>query len=325
MSHDDEPRDLLLPGLAGPPPVPSLVELVEPTPPELEHEPAGLVLPVDSASTAGAGGRILRLRSKRVLPPLTAKEVRFSSLKHMAKSPAHYFAALRRNANVQSDVMRFGVLVHTLVLGGQGYAAYDGHRRGKEWDAFRKARANRGKMLVSRAELLRARKVARAVKNDPIAGPLLKGKREQEIFWDHAGRRCGGRIDVIGTGGQWIADLKTAATADPAFFPRAALRMHYAAQLSWYREGAHLNGLMAPDVPAYVIAVEPVEPFAVVVYRIGDAALELGERSWRAWIERVRVCEDSNFWPGYTQTIAALDVPEEDSFALTIDGEEIAV
>jgi PDDEXK-like domain of unknown function (DUF3799) len=178
-------------------------------------------------------------------------------------------------------------------------------------------------MLVTKTELARAQKVARAVRRDPVSAPLLKGKRELELFWDHGGRNCGGRIDIVGTGGAWIADL-TAAFAEPGFFSRAALRMHYNAQLSWYRRGAQLNGLMAANAPAYIIAVETVEPFAVVVLKISDAALELGERCWRSWVETVRVCEESGAWPGYTQTVVDLDLPNEDPFVLTIDGEEVA-
>ena len=87
------------------------------------------------------------------------KPVRFSNLRLMAKSPAHYRAALDGERE-DTLAMRLGRLVHALVLGGD-YLVWDGTRRGKEWDRF--AEENAGREIVTASELAQAEPVAAAV------------------------------------------------------------------------------------------------------------------------------------------------------------------
>lgn len=321
MNPADDSRDLLLPGLEG---APSELAALAIAPPVLDLVP--VAAPVDAlvAPVTLEGARIVKPRPKREVVPLTSRPLRFSNLKHIAKSPAHALAALRKDAWVPTPSMNFGTLVHALVLGGK-VAAFDGPRRaGAEWKAFQKA--NRGKLLVSKSELQRARKAARAVRTDPIAGPLVRAaRREVEMAWDYCGRACAGRADLIARNGSFVADLKTTTTASPEWFPRMALRAHYHVQLAYYRHGAAMNGLARPDADAFIIAVEPSPPWAVVVYQLSPTALDFGTRSWVGWVERYRVCEASGAWPGYAQSLVDLDVPTEEGLSLVIDGEEIAV
>lgn len=57
--------------------------------------------------------------------------------------------------------------------------------------------------------------------------------------------------------------------------------------------------------------------------RLTPRALEEGEKLNRSWIERLDGCELADEWPGYTQSILDLDVPDDASDALLIDGEEV--
>jgi xanthine/CO dehydrogenase XdhC/CoxF family maturation factor len=211
--------------------------------------------------------------------------------------------------------MLFGSLVHALVLGGD-YVVFGGERRGNAWTEFEQC--NAGRMIVTMKELAKAEKVASAVKRNEDAVKWLDGQRERDLEWTAYGVKCGGRVDVIGK--RWVTELKTTQSADPMRFPNQALRMGYHAQLAWYREGARQLGHMIED--AVIVAVETVEPFAVTVFQLTPRALEEGHKLNALWMERARVCRESNFWPAYTQTITPLDVPED--VELTIDGEDIA-
>ena len=97
--------------------------------------------------------------------------------------------------------------------------------------------------------------------------------------------------------------------------------MGYHAQLAWYADGAKAAGLvLAPR--CYVVAVEMKPPHVVTCLELTDRALDMGRRAYRLWWERLMVCERSDYWPGYVEGIAPLDVPEDET--LWIDGEEVA-
>jgi hypothetical protein len=228
---------------------------------------------------------------------------RFSTLKHMAKSPAHYWHA-RNNAFEQTAAMRFGSLVHALVLGGY-YAVFEGAtRRGKEWDAFQLA--NAGKLIVKSDELASAKQVAHAVMTDPVAAPLLVGEHEKYIEWEHMGRPFRSTLDVLGK--TWIADLKTTTNASPELFAYHARRMNYHAQMATYAEAVGGMPSTGAWIDCYLLAVEINPPHGVTVHRLTPRAIDMGRRSLALWHERVRQCEDEGVWPGYCQSVIDLDV-----------------
>ncbi|MCC7277471.1 MAG: PD-(D/E)XK nuclease-like domain-containing protein, partial [Chromatiaceae bacterium] len=57
------------------------------------------------------------------------------------------------------------------------------------------------------------------------------------------------------------------------------------------------------------LAVEKAPPFAVGVYRLPDAALELGRRRWAEACRTYAACVESGRWPGYSETITELTLP----------------
>jgi exodeoxyribonuclease VIII len=241
-------------------------------------------------------------------------EVRFSNLKRMAQSPAHYRASL--SASYDTPAMRMGRLVHALVLGGR-FVVYEGERRGKAWAEFRAQ--NQSVDIATESEIHSAHLIADAVKADPCAAPYLEGLHEHRMTWSIAGRACRGTPDIIGK--DFIADLKTTNDASPWRFSRAALRMAYHAQLAWYQRGAAANGWHCPT--GVLIAVETSAPYAVTVHRLTPRALLEGNKLCVSWFEQLRNCEESGHWPGYSQAVLDLDVAEDDE-GLIIDGEVIA-
>lgn len=248
----------------------------------------------------------------RTFPPT---ELHWSELKKMGKSPAHFRAAFEEPGG-QSSAMLLGSFTHHLVLGGEGFVVYEAERRGNAWKAFQAAHA--GKMIVTEKEFQQGNRVAQAVRADPVAAPLLKGRREQFLTWQSMGRTCGGTLDVIGP--DCIVDLKTTSVAEPGWFARQALRLGYHAQLAWYLDGAIANGI--PAFRCWIVAVETAAPFAVTVMRVTPRALDEGRKLIRLWMERVAQCEAANTWPGYVQSAVDLDMAEEAN--LLIDGEEVA-
>lgn len=240
-------------------------------------------------------------------------ELHFSTLKLMAKSPAHVKAAID-NEWAPTRAMNLGTLIHSLVLGGD-VVVYEGQRRGKAWEAFEEE--HDGRFIVTRKEHDDARRAADAVQRHPIAGPLLDGRKEWAWRTMLHGRPCAGRIDVAGL--RATVDLKSTNDAEPFRFQRACLRMGYHAQLAWYQDARRMLGEDPGD--AYIIGVETKAPFAVTVLRVTPRALLEGQKLNRLWLERLAACEAADEWPGYVQSIVDLDVAED--AGLIIDGEEV--
>lgn len=248
--------------------------------------------------------------------------IRFSRLKAMATSPAHYLQAVTEERE-DTPAMRFGRAVHTLVLGGPEPVIWDGGiKRGKAWDAFY-AEHIRDEILTA-DEYERAQAVAAAVLANPLAADLLEGSSlEQTVSWTVAGRACRGRLDILNPPRRLVADLKTTTAAGPDLFTRQALRMGYHAQLAWYGDGSRAAGIADP-LHHFVIAVEVKPPYAPTVYEIDPQTVEIGRKLWRLWFERVLVCERSGYWPAYSESPLPLAAPDDPEFSLVIDGQEVA-
>jgi hypothetical protein len=243
--------------------------------------------------------------------------VRFSRLKLMAKSPQHYLSQTVE----ETAAMERGTAVHTLLLGGPRLTFFPGPaRRGKEWEAFEAANADA--QILTRTDYDTANAMADSVRRNKLAMEVLAGRHEVELAWKFLGRDCGSKVDVIGGGGRWVTELKTARDAEPTRFMWQAIRMNYHAQLAFYQDAVEASGQGDPQ-DAFVVAVESSAPYVVTTLRLTDRALEQGRRLFRLWFERVLACEEAKAWPGYCESIVDLDVPEDEP-ELTFGAEDAA-
>ncbi len=239
----------------------------------------------------------------RPLPPAADEPIRFSRLRRMAQSPAHFAFA----PNETSTSMDVGSAVHAMLLGGKRLTAFPGKvRNGKAWDQF--AADNRDALILTRRELAKAEGMAKAVRADKEAMRVLDGVREQTMEWRQNGRLCRGTPDVRGAG--FITELKSGETSDPRRFAYKVKQFCYHGQLAWYGDGSVLAGNEDPK-DYYVVAVEAAAPHVVTVFRMTKNAIDQGRRLARLWFERLLVCEATNEWPPYVQSIVDLDLPEE--------------
>lgn len=236
--------------------------------------------------------------------------LRFSRLKKMAQSPAHYLA----DVPIKSSAIDIGSAADLLILGGRRVVAYPGKvRNGKDWEAF--AADNADALILTGREYEIATGIADSVLSDPEACRVLEGDVQRTMHWDRQGRACCGTPDVIAPG-RYITDLKTGETADPRRFPWKMRAMAYHAQLAWYREGAYAESGVLSET-CYIVAVEQKPPFVPTVFKLSEHVLDLGSRLCRLWFEQLLVCEATNEWPGYAQTIVDLDLPDQE------DGNEL--
>ena len=240
--------------------------------------------------------------------------LRFSRLKLMGKSPAHYAAYV----STPTGAMETGTAADKLLLGGKVVAYPGPTRRGKEYDAF--AAANSDALIVTQKEFAVADGIAQSVSACHDAMRLLTGIRQHTMLWDFNGRPCRGTPDVRGDG--FLTDLKTGETSDPRFFHFKVRRFAYHAQMRFYETGVALANL-PPVTDSYIVAVEQAPPHVVTVYRLSAATIELGARLWRLWLEQLQVCEASGSFPPYSQSIVDLELFEDEELLELGDAAEV--
>ena len=234
--------------------------------------------------------------------------VRFTRLKNIASSPAHYFDSVQHDGD-DSLARRIGRGVHALLFG-QPVAVWTGKvRRGKEWDAW--SAEHSGKVVLNIKERDHAGAVANAVRSDPQARELLFAdgtKLERTIEWRVNGRLCRGTPDAYNR--RAVTDLKTHRRMPPARFISTATWAAYHSQVPWYANGLISLDEIDEDAGQYIVAVESSRPYPVTTYRLTPGAIDMGQRLYTAWMETLATCEAANQWPAYAQSIQPFHVEE---------------
>lgn len=237
--------------------------------------------------------------------------VRFSRLKLMAKSPAHYAAGVDTSTSAKDK----GTAVHAILFRGKRVTFYGektesgraAPRNGAKWEAFQSA--NAGALILSAREYDQVQRMVEAVRADRQAMEALTGTAEETLLFDFLNLESRTTPDVWSPD-SW-AELKTSISADPFRFTHQSLRMYYHAQMAFHREGLWRAKRVKPK-HGYVVAVESTAPYPVTVFRMTDNALDKGDRTIRAWFEQLKTCLASDQWPPYSQSVVDLDVPESE-------------
>jgi hypothetical protein len=259
------------------------------------------------------------------------RRVNWSSLKLIAKSPAHY----RQNQltpRADTDALKRGRCTHLAVFEPEVFAStcvvWDGGaRRGKDWDAFRRKHA--ASEILTEKEHGQCVAIAAAVRADAAAAKYLAGgKSEATVLWTHTAPDvghlkgysldCKSRIDFVATCGA-LVDLKTTRDASPDGFGRECWRLGYHAQAAFYSDAfAAATGSRLPYV---LVAVEAEAPYAVTVYRVPEVVIEAGREHYRALLDRLWICRSENRWPAYADGELELTLP---SWAIDADDEDVS-
>ncbi len=266
-----------------------------------------------------------------------------SGVGRLLRSPAHYQAYAAAPTPDTPD-MRLGRAVHAAILQPSVFAGtYAGEPdiNGPEFANHAKPRASkmykemRAEMESLGAEVLTCDEwdavvgMKEAVHAHPRAAKLIQstGRAELSMVWDDeaTGVRCKSRIDwhTPSKAGGAIVDLKTTTDASPGAFERTIFRFGYHRQGTLYLRGARAAGLAAAHF--VLIAVEKTPPYGVVLYRLDDDAVRLGETQVDFGLARYAHCRAKDEWPGYTTDVVDIGVPKWADAAVERDLEEVAL
>ncbi len=232
-------------------------------------------------------------------PPL-----RFSGLKLMDKSAAHY----RAGRIEDKSPMRKGTALHSFLIGDKDRvcvfeegARNDRHAKYQEFKA-----ANLGKEILIPSEMIDVQGMRRAVEAHPRAMELLEGEREKRIEWTIGDRKCSGTPDVVRCFGdrKRLVELKSSFTTAIEPFKWHARKMAYHAQVDWYSNGIDSSMTYPSGLPTeehFIVAVEATAPYPVTVFELDEKILLAGRKRWRQWFEALRICEATHHFPAYAQ------------------------
>lgn len=173
------------------------------------------------------------------------------------------------------------------------------------------------KIAVKADDFHAAHSMATSVRNNVHANQLLDGaETELSLDWtDKAtGVLCKARVDAYNAKLGIVVDIKTTVDASPYGFPKRLWQYGYHRQAAWYLEALQQNGEAAEHF--VFIAVEKTQPYLVGIYRLADDTIRLSKAENEKLLRLYAECERTNTWPGYTQGIADISIPDYATNAL---------
>jgi len=257
--------------------------------------------------------------------------VNFSTLKQLARSPAHYRHEVKqppadpKALDKRGDQLRLGLAIHLRVLEPALYpvrtVVFDGDRRaGARWEIFEEKHANEIILTEEQHEL--AEELGRRAALHPLAGELLEHGTSEVTVIDQIVERpingVGGyelrakaRLDRVvhhpGRAPSCLLDLKTTSDAAPDGFDRTAWNLHYLEQAAWYVD--RFAGATGLELPISLIALETRPPYAISVYDVTPRLLQIGRRRYRDWLGTLAACARADRWPEYFEGRMELPLP----------------
>jgi hypothetical protein len=246
-----------------------------------------------------------------------------STLKVMGTSPKHFKHAREKPEARTTDALRFGTLMHTLLLEPERFPtiivpAPINEKTGKPFGSETKAwaeyaAAHEGKLIVTDEEVARLRITSREIRKHEDAKVLFEHASQSEvcIVWDCpiTGLRCKGRVDLLISLGEkkcLRADLKSCTSTRIPDLESSLTGLGYHTQDAFYAMGMEALGLKSTSM---IIAAESDGAHDVVVYEINDETRIAAKTEVTKWLTDLRRCNETGHWPGCAERMVQLGAP----------------
>lgn len=173
-----------------------------------------------------------------------------------------------------------------------------------------------GRISLSKAEYRACRGISHRVHTHPSAKQIFHtGWPETSIFWTDrdTGVSCRGRLDWIypedvNTKNRTIVDVKSTINASSNSFQRDVFKYGYHIQAAMYWDGLTSLGY---NVGNFIFSAwEKKPPFATALYYMTTELLNAGREEYKKLIKIYAECLESNTWPGYSNNIEPLLLPD---------------
>lgn len=252
------------------------------------------------------------------LPGASASQLR----KLWQSTPAHLKASLEERE--ETPAMLLGTLAHSVILEPDKplpglIVTPDEYEPGKKWTFAAKAckewRAKQeadGRTVLAPDEYESVFGMARAIADHEIAaGILAKGRVEVSLVAeDHANRiPVRARLDFVPDGTDYLADVKTTASAEEGDFTRKAFESGFHIQAALYI--SLWNALTGEGRTGFrFIVVEQKKPWAVNVFEAAPDFLARGQDDFKHTLALYARCVHEDSWPAYQKKLTPLTLPK---------------
>lgn len=257
--------------------------------------------------------------------------VNWSTLKHMATSPLAYRWAVDHYGQDDTYSRHDLRAIHVAVLTPEAWESSVYVAETRRSKAMLDAHPEQEVITAETAATCQA--IAEAVRNHPVAGPIITGKgwSERVIQWvdPSTGLDCKGRIDHV----QWTPDPEPVKIWDlkqmrpmPGWFLKKYKKMEpmerlalwtlrHAEDMEWCGQAAHYRAGVrvstGRDCIAGLILYLMGPPIDVYVCPFEDYVLDEAE-AWRgSLLARVAECRKTGRWPGVCEQILPLSMSDD--------------
>lgn len=234
--------------------------------------------------------------------------------------PAKYWYESELNPQrpkVEKKEFDFGRAAHTWLLEGDKFLATIHvmtpglNMNTKEAKAEKAEAAGAGLTIVSADDFENIKGMRDALASHEWAGAAFKaGRVEPSLIWRDAETgvwlRC--RPDFLPNALAYIPDYKTAASARPARFIRAAYDFGYHMQAAHEMDG--IEAVMGERPKSFFFVVqEKKAPWLISVVALDAEAIAWGRIQNRAAVDLYARCLKENRWPGYAEEVVEMPLP----------------
>ncbi len=211
------------------------------------------------------------------------------------KKGREYYEMMKQGGKIDSPALRFGNLLHTLVLEPKEYQnkfvvfnpedrpepnKYMASKLNKAW---KENYENKDGIVINLEQYDKALTMRdKLTKHKEIKDILSNSQKEVAKCWIDFNTmvNCKGKADIVVDGGDMLVDLKT--TSKPITeFRKSAFRYNYHRQAAFY-----LDGFGAKEF--VFIVIETVEPFQVGIFRCSEFFIEGGREEYISLLEEYK-------------------------------------
>ncbi len=138
---------------------------------------------------------------------------------------------------------------------------------------------------------------------------------EVTLIWDCMGYDAKARLDkyIPATRNRpaTIVDVKKVRSGhgNVERFGKAVHRYKYHWSGAFYSDAVKQLTGDDRDPRFYFVVVEDAPPYAVGVYELSGTDINIGRQCYRNVIHRMKQCEQSNHWPGYSTSVETVELP----------------
>lgn len=251
-----------------------------------------------------------------------------SNIKEMGKSPWHYYKKVICGEGKQNGSQAFGSLAHPCLLEDK-FAQLTVIPAKWETMAEQKKRGVKNPRSVadqkqdfiehhdgfacSETDYEKIEGMYEAFQADIPTQSLIHESNVIEqgyAFWDAEHEvKCRFRPDIINLEKGYIADYKTAQSAQESSFKWAVIRYGYHISAAHYMMGA--ERLFPGKIKDFYFMVqENTHPFACATYKLSSTDIMFGATLRSQYIKKIQKYQKIEEWPGYTVDIKELCLPD---------------